>query len=260
MRVSGRLCTQLIQTGPHPQWFGTQTGNLACNTLEFLKLSEKFTMKSDTQLQQDVMAELNWEPSVHAAQIGVEVKDGVVTLAGQVGSYPEKWNAETAAQRVNGVKALVVNMEVQLPALMQRSDEDIARSVENTLEWMAPKGKDAINVMVEHGQVVITGEVEWQYQKTAAADAIRHLVGVTGVVNQIGLKHQVSRAEVKQEIEAALTRQAHADAKKIMVEVKGSDVTLTGFVESWAERQSALHAAWSAPSVMNVTDRLILSF
>ena len=217
-------------------------------------------MKSDTQLQQDVMAELTWEPSVHAAQIGVEVKDGVVTLAGQVNSYPEKWNAETAAQRVSGVKALVVNMEVRLPALMQRSDVDIARSVENTLEWMAPKGKDAVKVMVEHGQVVLTGEVEWQYQKTAAADAIRQLVGVTGVVNQIGLKHQVSRVEVKQEIEAALTRQARADAKKIVVEVKGSDVTLTGFVESWAERQSALHAAWSAPSVMNVTDRLILSF
>jgi osmotically-inducible protein OsmY len=228
--------------------------------LEFFKPLENFTMKSDTQLQQDVMAELTWEPSVHAAQIGVEVKDGVVTLAGQVNSYPEKWNAENAAQRVSGVKALVVNMEVRLPALSQRSDEDIARSVENTLEWMVPKGKDAVKVMVEHGQVVLTGEVEWQYQKTAAADAIRHLVGVTGVVNQIGLRHQVSRVEVKHEIEAALTRQARADAKKITVEVKGSDVTLTGFVESWAERQSALHAAWSAPSVMNVTDRLILSF
>jgi osmotically-inducible protein OsmY len=151
-------------------------------------------------------------------------------------------------------------MEVRLLALSQRRDEDIARSVENTLEWMVPKGKDAVKVMVERGQVVLTGEVEWQYQKTAAADAIRHLVGVTGVVNQISLKHQVSRVEVKQEIEAALTGQARADAKKINVEVKGSDVTLVGFVESWAERQSALHAAWSASSVMNVTDRLILSF
>jgi osmotically-inducible protein OsmY len=223
-------------------------------------LHENFTMKSDTQLQQDVMAELGWEPSVHAAQIGVEVNDGVVTLSGQVGSYHEKWNAETATQRVSGVKALVVNMDVLLPALSERSDEDIARSVENTLEWMAPKGKDAIKVMVERGQVLLSGEVEWQYQKTMAADAIRQLVGVTGVVNQIGLKHQVSRVEVKQEIEAALTRQARADAKKITVEVKGSDVTLTGFVASWAERQSALHAAWSAPSVTNVTDRLILSF
>jgi osmotically-inducible protein OsmY len=217
-------------------------------------------MKSDTQLQQDVMAELSWEPSVHAAQIGVEVTDGVVTLAGQVGSYHEKWNAQSAAQRVGGVKALVVNMEVLLPALSQRSDADIARAVENTLEWMTPEGKDNVKVLVERGQVLLSGEVDWQYQKVDAADAIRHLLGVTGVVNQIGLRHRVSRAEVKQEIEAALTRHARADAKRIQVEVKGADVVLTGFVESWAERQSALHAAWSAPSVQNVTDRLVLSF
>ena len=217
-------------------------------------------MKSDTQLQQDVMAELSWEPSVHAAQIGVEVQDGVVTLAGPVSSYQEKWNAESAAQRVRGVKALVVNLEVLLPALSQRSDEDIARAVANTLEWMTPQVKDEIKVLVEHGQVLLTGEVEWQYQKIAAADAIRQLRGVTGVVNQIGLKHKASRQVVKQEIEAALSRQARADAKKIHVEVEGSDVTLTGFVESWAERQSALHAAWSAPSVSNVTDHMLLSF
>jgi osmotically-inducible protein OsmY len=184
----------------------------------------------------------------------------VVTLAGQVGSYHEKWNAQSAAQRVGGVKALVVNMEVLLPALSQRSDADIARAVENTLEWMTPEGKDNVKVLVERGQVLLSGEVDWQYQKVDAADAIRHLLGVTGVVNQIGLRHRVSRAEVKQEIEAALTRHARADAKRIQVEVKGADVVLTGFVESWAERQSALHAAWSAPSVQNVTDRLVLSF
>jgi osmotically-inducible protein OsmY len=217
-------------------------------------------MKSDTQLQQDVMAELTWEPSVHAAQIGVEAKDGVVTLAGQVSSYHEKWNAESAAQRVAGVKALVVNMDVCLPALSQRSDEDIARAVENSLAWMAPEGMDQVQVLVERGQVLLSGEVDWQYQKADATDAIRHLRGVTGVVNQIGLKHKVSRLEVKQEIEAALSRRAHADAKKIQVEVIGSNVILSGTVESWAERQSALHAAWSAPSVANVSDHLVLSF
>ena len=217
-------------------------------------------MKSDTQLQQDVMAELTWEPSVHAAQIGVEAKDGVVTLTGQVSSYHEKWNAENAAQLVNGVKALVVNMDVRLPALSQRSDEDIARSVENCLAWMAPEGMDKVTVLVERGQVLLSGEVDWQYQKQDAVDAIRHLRGVTGVVNQVGLKHKVSRLEVKQEIEAALSRRARVDAKKIHVEVNGCDVTLTGTVESWAERQSALHAAWSAPSVANVADRLVLSF
>lgn len=217
-------------------------------------------MKSDHQLQQDVMAELHWEPSVQSAHVGVEVDEGIVTLTGHVSSYFEKWNAETAAQRVSGVKALVVNLEVLLPALSQRSDEDIARSVDSALEWMAPEVKNKVKVLVEGGQVLLSGEVEWQYQKTAAATAIRHLLGVTSVVNQIGLRQQVTREQVKQEIEAALTRQARTDAKKIKVEVQGANVTLTGTVESWAERQSALHAAWNAPSVVNVTDRMRLSF
>ncbi len=217
-------------------------------------------MKSDHQLQQDVMAELHWEPSVQSAHVGVEVDEGIVTLTGHVSSYFEKWNAETAAQRVSGVKALVVNLEVLLPALSQRSDEDIARSVDSALEWMAPEVKNKVKVLVEGGQVLLSGEVEWQYQKTAATTAIRHLLGVTSVVNQIGLRQQVTREQVKQEIEAALTRQARTDAKKIKVEVQGANVTLTGTVESWAERQSALHAAWNAPSVVNVTDRMRLSF
>ena len=217
-------------------------------------------MKSDIQLQQDVMAELHWEPSVQSAHVGVEVDEGIVTLTGHVSSYFEKWNAETAVQRVSGVKALVVNLEVLLPALSQRSDEDIARSGDSALEWMAPEVKNKVKVLVEGGQVLLSGEVEWQYQKTAATTAIRHLLGVTSVVNQIGLRQQVTREQVKQEIEAALTRQARTDAKKIKVDVQGANVTLTGTVESWAERQSALHAAWNAPSVVNVTDRMRLSF
>jgi len=217
-------------------------------------------MKSDIQLQHDVMAELHWEPSVQSAHLGVEVDDGIVTLTGHVSSYFEKWNAETAAQRVSGVKALVVNMEVLIPALSQRSDEDIARSVHSALEWMAPEVKDKVKIMVEGGQVMLSGEVEWQYQKAAATTAIRHLMGVTGVVNQIGLRQQITREQVKQEIEAALIRQARSDVKKIKVEVQGAHVTLTGTVESWAERQSALHAAWNARSVVNVTDRMRLSF
>ena len=217
-------------------------------------------MKSDIQLQHDVMAELHWEPSVQSAHLGVEVEDGVVTLTGHVSSYFEKWNAEAAAQRVSGVKALVISLDVLLPALNQRTDEDIARSVDSALEWMAPEVKDKVKVLVEGGQVLLSGEVDWQYQKAAATTAIRHLVGVTSVVNQIGLRQQVTREQVKQEIEAALTRQARTDAKKIKVEVQGGHVTLTGTVESWAERQSALHAAWNAPSVVNVTDRMRLSF
>ena len=215
-------------------------------------------MKPDSQLQQDVITELHWDPSVYAAHIGVEAQDGVVTLVGQVESYYEKWKAERAAQRVFGVKALVVKVDVLLPALNQRSDEDIARAVENTLQWMTPLLKGRVQVLVESGQVLLSGEVEWQHQKDAAADAIGHLLGVTGVINQIGLKHQALRIQVKEEIEAALTRQARSDAKHIRVDVRGANVTLSGSVSSWAERQSALHAARSAPSVQHVTDHLVL--
>jgi osmotically-inducible protein OsmY len=217
-------------------------------------------MKSESQLQQDVMAELKWEPSVHGSQIGVEVSDGVVTLSGHVGSFPEKWHAEQAALRVNGVKAVVVDVDVRLAALGQRTDEDIARSVDSALEWMTPAVKDAVKVTVEKGWITLSGEVDWQYQRIAAADAIRHLVGVTGVSNQIGIKSKVTLAAVKQEIEAALTRHARADAKKIDVQVDGSSVTLSGVVESWTERQSAIHAAWCATGVWNVKDHLVLSF
>lgn len=213
-------------------------------------------MKSDAQLQQDVMEELNWEPCVHAAQIGVEAKDGVVTLAGSVGSYVEKWNAEKAAQRVSGVRAVVVDMEVLLSALGQRSDADIARSVENALEWTTPLTKDVVQVIVENGWITLSGQVDWQYQREDAAAAVRHLVGVTGVSNQIGIKPKAVLAAVKQDIEAALMRRALGDAKKINVQVTGSDVTLSGTVENWSEHQNAMHAAWHTRGVRTVVDQL----
>jgi osmotically-inducible protein OsmY len=215
-------------------------------------------MKSDSQLQQDVMAELKWEPSVHGAQIGVEVKDGVVTLSGHVSSFLEKWHAEQAAMRVSGVGAVAIDMDVKLTELGQRNDEDIARTVKSALEWMTPAANSRIQVMVEKGWITLTGEVDWQYQRVAAADAIRHLVGVTGLSNQLGVKSKVKLAIVKQEIEAALTRHARADAKKIDVQVDGTSVTLSGVVESWGERQSAIHAAWCATGVWNVKDNLTL--
>jgi osmotically-inducible protein OsmY len=228
--------------------------------LSVFYLIENIPMKSDSQLQQDVMAELKWEPSVHGAQIGVEVKDGVVTLCGHVSSYLEKWHAEQAALRVHGVNAVAVDMDVKLSVLGQRNDEDIARSVDSALEWMTPALRDAVKVLVEGGWITLSGEVDWQYQRVAAADAIRHLVGVTGVSNQIVIKSQITLAVVKKEIEAALTRHARADAKKIDVQVDGSSVTLSGVVDSWTERQSAIHAAWCAAGVWNVKDHLVLSF
>jgi len=142
-------------------------------------------MKTDTQLQQDVLAELKWEPSVHAAEIGVEVKDGVVTLAGEVSSFTEKWAAEKAAQRVSGVMALAIEIEVKLSSLGKRTDADIARSAQTALGWSTALPLDAVKVMVEHGQITLSGAVDWQFQKQAATDSVRHLSGVVGVLNQM---------------------------------------------------------------------------
>lgn len=216
-------------------------------------------MKTDAQLQQDVIAELEWEPSVNAAQIGVEVKEGIVTLAGHVNSYAGKWNAERAAQRVSGVKALAIEMDVKLAGSSKRNDTDIARSAENVLEWMTSLPEDSVKVMVEGGWITLSGEVDWQFQKQAAADAVRDLMGVTGVSDQIAIKPRVSASIVKSDIEAALKRRAKSDAQKIFVEVEGGDVTLTGTVHSWSERDLARHSAWGAPGVHNVVDNITVA-
>lgn len=217
-------------------------------------------MKTDSQLQQDVMAELRWEPAVHAEQIGVEVKHGVVTLAGEVGSYTEKWNAERAAQRVNGVRALAVEMKVKLSEFGKRSDADIAESARNILGWTSSLPADAVKVLVEGGWLTLSGEVEWQYQRQNSADSVRNLLGVTGVSNQIAIKPSLSATVVKADIEAALKRRAAADAKSIAVDVKGADVTLTGTVHSWAERELATRSAWGSSGVKNVVDKMNLVY
>ena len=218
-------------------------------------------MKTDLQLQQDVQAELKWEPSVNAAQIGVEVKDGIVTLAGHVNSYAEKYGAEHAAQRVSGVRALAIEMDVKLLGSSKRSDADIARSVENGLQWATFLPKDHVKVMVENGFVTLTGEVDWEYQRQAATTAVRYLMGVTGVSDQMSIKKpKVSSSAVKSDIEAALKRRASADAQKISVEVHGTDVTLTGKVHSWSERDLARDSAWGTSGVQSVTDNMTVSY
>ncbi|MDP9043533.1 MAG: BON domain-containing protein [Pseudomonadota bacterium] len=217
-------------------------------------------MKTDKQLQTDVIAELSWEPSVHAAEIGVEVKDGIVTLAGHVRSYSEKWNAERAAQRVSGVRAIAVEMDVKLPALGKRNDADIARSATNMLSWASAVPDDTIKVLVEDGWITLSGAVDWQFQKLAAADAVRILTGVKGVSDQIAIKPTVAMSAVKADIEAALKRRATRDAKNISVQVHGADVTLTGTVHSYAERELATNSAWSTPGVRNVVDDMTLAY
>ena len=216
-------------------------------------------MKTDTQVQQDVLAELKWEPSVNAAQIGVEVQDGIVTLAGHVSSYAEKWDAERAAQRVSGVRALAIEMDVKLPGSSKRNDADIARSVENALQWTTFLPKDSVKVMVEGGYVTLSGEVDWEYQRKSAERGVRYLMGVTGVSDQIAIKPKLSLSAVKSDIEAALMRGAKADAQKISVEVHGADVTLSGTVRSWWERDRARHSAWGTPGVRNVIDNIAVA-
>lgn len=217
-------------------------------------------MKTDSQLQQDVMAELKWEPAVHAEQIGVEVKNGVVTLHGEVSSFMEKWNAERAAQRVHGVKALAVEMKVKLSEFGTRTDTDIAESARNILGWTNSLPADAVKVLVEGGWLTLSGDVEWQYQRQVAADCVRDLTGVIGVSNQIAVKPSVSATVVKSDIEAALKRRATADAKAISVDVKGGDVTLTGSVHSWAERELATRSAWGSSGVRKVVDKMNLVY
>lgn len=213
-------------------------------------------MKTDQQLQQDVITELAWEPSVTSTKIGVEVKDGVVTLAGHVDSYIEKWEAQRAAQRVSGVKALAVEMDVALPGSGARNDVDIARAASNVLRWSTYWPEDQIKVLVESGWITLSGELDWEYQREAAERSVRGLMGVIGISNQIVLKSSAALKPVKSEIEAALKRRIHSDSRHITVDVKGTDVTLSGTVHSWAERDAARNAAWSTAGVNNVADSL----
>lgn len=206
------------------------------------------------------MAELKWEPAVHAEQIGVEVKDGIVTLAGHVDSFPAKWNAERAALRVAGVKALAVEIDVKLAGSNQRTDADVARTVENVLLWTTYLPKDSVKVMVEGGWVTLSGEVQWAFQRATAATAVRYLSGVKGVNDQITIKPGVTASVVKNDIEAALKRRATSEANGIKVAVSGSQVTLSGKVPTWAERDAAGSAAWASPGVSNVVDNIAISY
>jgi osmotically-inducible protein OsmY len=216
-------------------------------------------MSTDAQVKQNVIAELEWDPSINAAQIGVEVKDGVVTLAGHVDSYADKWNAERAAQRVKGVKALAVEIDVKLPGTSERNDADIARAAENVLQWTNYLPQDSVKVMVEGGWITLSGELDWDYQRRIAVKAVRHLMGVTGVSDNVLVRPKVSMSDIKSDIEAALERRARADAKAISVAVNDSVVTLSGTVHSWTERDAVTDAAWNTPGVRNVIDNTIIA-
>jgi osmotically-inducible protein OsmY len=216
-------------------------------------------MKNDKDLQRDVFDELRWEPAVQSTDIGVTAKDGVVTLTGVLDSYPEKWAAERAAKRVSGVKALALDLEVKLPGSGNQTDADIAEAAENALDWDVSVPQDRIKVTVDKGFLTLEGEVDWQFQRSAAERAVVNLTGVTGVANEITIKPQVAPTDIKAKIEAALNRSAILDAGDIMVQTDGGKVTLSGSVSSWAERDEAESAAWAAPGVTEVKDQIMVT-
>ena len=215
--------------------------------------------RTDEEIQANVLEELKWDTRVRPNEIGVAVKDGIVTLTGWVDSYLKKMAAEEAAHRVPGVKAVANDIEVRLPGFAERTDTDLAAAVLNALRWDAaiPTGK--VDVTVSQGWVTLKGEVEYAFQKRDAERAVRRLSGVKGVSNLIVVKPQVFPSDLKQQIERALVRNAETDARNITTEVEGSKVILRGTVRSYAEKQAAEDTVWSAPGVTEVENRIVIS-
>lgn len=212
-------------------------------------------MRANTQLQQAVLAELEWDPRVDASKVGVSAVGGVVTLTGTVPSYAEKIAAEGAVKRVAGVRGIANDLEVHLPGMSQRGDTELAEAALQALKWdvMVPP---QVTVRVSHGWLTLEGSVEREYQRVAAERAVRHLRGIKGCDNNIELHAPIAESQVKHRIEAALKRRAELDASRITVDVKGGLVTLKGTVHSWREHDDAFNAAWDAAGVTGVEDVL----
>jgi osmotically-inducible protein OsmY len=212
-------------------------------------------MKSDAQIQTDVIQELKWDPSVTHEHIGVAVSDGIVALSGTVPNYIEKSAAEKATQRVAGVKAVVEKIEVKVPGSFRKDDEDIAKAIIDQFRWHAQVPDELVKTSVEKGWVELTGEVEWEYQRRAAEKVVRGLTGVRGLTNKVTIKARVAQpTEIKNRIEQALKRAAEREAEHLTIEVRGSRVLLSGKVRSFAELRNVRGAAWSAPGVTSVDD------
>ena len=215
---------------------------------------------NDMQLRQSVIDQLNFEPSIDSADVGVAAEAGVVTLTGHLSSYPQKLAAERATWRVKGVKAIAQEIKVRFPSDKKHNDDEIAQRALKILEWNASVPKEAVRVKVQTGVIMLTGHLDWNYQREAAEAAVRRLDGVTGVINNIALKQAVQAADVKERITDALKRHAEVEASHVRVNVgEGGGVSLEGKVGSWDERRAVVYAAWSATGVRTVDDRMTIN-
>ena len=213
-------------------------------------------MKTDAQLKKDLEFELEWDPSINAANVGIAVKAGVVTLTGHIDTYVEKYAIERAVQRVEGVNTTAVELDVKLAPGHVRSDSDIAAAADSALQWHALIPDGRVKVKVEKGWVTLTGMLDWDYQRVSVEKVVRPLTGVVGVSNAITLKPQTTPTNITNRIREALTRHAEREAKNIEVSISGSTVTLHGKVDAWSERSAAQGAAWSAPGITDVVNEI----
>ena len=213
-------------------------------------------MKTDADLKRDVQAELSWEPAVKSTDIGVAVRDGVVTLTGHIETFAEKYAAERAVRRVNGVKAIALELDVRLSPQHHRSDTDIATAAKQALMWNTLVPLDQVRITVDKGWVTLHGEVQWDYQRRSVEKAIRPQMGVIGITNEITIKQQVTPADLQTRINDAFKRQVEREMKHLDIKVDGSTVTLRGTVNSWHEREAAQGIAWAAPGVRAVINEL----